>query len=189
MYYFVVPTCCITCTSGVWLERICTCSLSTVRTDNEIVCIAAFHVVVLVAGEDNDVPADSPLHDRGARVQFDHVLRTGGTTRADSSVDKNMQQRGMKRFVLPQPIRSRRIVNRCEQDGNWVLQLFLAKMIIGVLLASEVSISASRKRVQTFYEVLPLPLLANFWTIKIKPSVQNVNLIFKKINIMCFKRF
>lgn len=37
--------------------------------------IPAIHTVVMAAGENHNVPAGAAVHDRGARVLADHLLR------------------------------------------------------------------------------------------------------------------
>lgn len=50
--------------------------------------------MVVVAGAHHYVPAGVAVHDGGARLLADHVLRSGRASRAHAAHDQDLQQRG-----------------------------------------------------------------------------------------------
>lgn len=56
-----------------------------------IVLSLAVDAVVVAAGQDHDVPADPAVHDRGAWLLADHVLRASGAARAHAAHDQDVQ--------------------------------------------------------------------------------------------------
>lgn len=53
--------------------------------------LLALYALVMVAGEDNDVPARSLVHHRRARLLANNVLYSRWTARADAAHDKDVQ--------------------------------------------------------------------------------------------------
>lgn len=55
---------------------------------------SAVHAVVVAAGAHHNVPAGVAVHDRGARLLADDVLRARRAARTDAADDQNVQQWG-----------------------------------------------------------------------------------------------
>jgi hypothetical protein len=56
----------------------------------DILVFLAIYALVMVTGEDNDVPARSLVHHRRARLLSDDILHSRETTRADATDDKDV---------------------------------------------------------------------------------------------------
>lgn len=55
------------------------------------ICGIVVYALVMATCAHHDVPAGVALHDRGARLLADHLLRTRGAARADAAYDKDLQ--------------------------------------------------------------------------------------------------
>lgn len=53
--------------------------------------LVALHVMELAARSHHNVPAGALVHDGGARLLADHILRACGAARADAADDQDLQ--------------------------------------------------------------------------------------------------